>query len=439
MIVRTLTFWSLVLSALAAPLVPYQIPIEGTRGHRGKFLHVTDIHIDPTYIPGSDPTFLCHRKNDNDTTLNVAGRFGALGKDCDSPVELVDAAFDFMKRNFSDEIDFVIYTGDTARHDRDAVKPRTEFDVLADHAAILNHLTKSFDTSKIRIFPTIGNNDVFNHDQMPYGEQPLTQNLTKLWEPLGLNLQEDEDFQIGGYYTREITPTLSIVSLNTMHLYKNNVLAADCNARKSAGTKMLKWFEKILKKARRDGRKIYVIGHVPPHNDEGHHAYHLACYNDYIYTLGTHYEVIAGQFFGHTNDDTIAFLHAHHPNKGPFHLETIIDKPPNVDLKTHKILHVISTAPSIIPFNNPAVRVYEYEKRGGRLVDYVQYWTDLNEDEQRGRVEFVEEYAASKAYGLKDLTTKSWIGLLKTLERNGTEMELAGQDDEAELGHLAAT
>ena len=107
------------------------------------------------------------------------------------------------------------------------------------------------------MFPTIGNNDVFNHDQMPYGKQPLTQNLTKLWEPLGLNLHNDLNFQTGGYYVREITPTLSIVSLNTMHFYKNNVLAADCNKRKSAGAKMLKWFEKILHRAKKDGRKVY--------------------------------------------------------------------------------------------------------------------------------------------------------------------------------------
>ena len=39
-------------------------------------------------------------------------------------------------------------------------------------------------------------------------------------------------------------------------------------------------------------------------------------------------------------------------------------------------------------------------------------------------IDSVSLAAASETYGLKDLTTKSWIEVIKRLERNGTEMEL---------------
>jgi hypothetical protein len=43
------------------------------------------------------------------------GLFGALGTDCDSPFPLVQTTFEFLQKQVQD-IDFIIYTGDTVRH-----------------------------------------------------------------------------------------------------------------------------------------------------------------------------------------------------------------------------------------------------------------------------------------------------------------------------------
>lgn len=51
-------------------------------------LILLDIHIDKYYLENSDPSALCHRKNE-DNSKNTAGHFGALGSQCDSPVSLV--------------------------------------------------------------------------------------------------------------------------------------------------------------------------------------------------------------------------------------------------------------------------------------------------------------------------------------------------------------
>ena len=43
------------------------------------------------------------------------GKYGALGSRCDSPTALIQATFDFLKKEVKD-IDFILYTGDTVRH-----------------------------------------------------------------------------------------------------------------------------------------------------------------------------------------------------------------------------------------------------------------------------------------------------------------------------------
>lgn len=70
--------------------------------------------MDPYYLIGSDPETLCHRNSGN-SSFDQVGTFGALGTLCDSPMSLVDATFEFLKKHVQD-IDFIIYTGDTVRH-----------------------------------------------------------------------------------------------------------------------------------------------------------------------------------------------------------------------------------------------------------------------------------------------------------------------------------
>lgn len=72
-----------------------------------------DIHIDPNYLEGADPDSFCHKHGKKRSS--ETGKYGALGTDCDSPEALVDATFNFLKESITD-IDFIIYTGDTARH-----------------------------------------------------------------------------------------------------------------------------------------------------------------------------------------------------------------------------------------------------------------------------------------------------------------------------------
>lgn len=107
--------------------------------------------MDPYYVEGADVSSFCHTKG-GDTEKGVAGRFGTLGTKCDSPIALVEAAFAFMKAKAPDA-DFVIYTGDSTRHNRDKAFVRTEEQMIDIQKTIVNYFSKSF--SKVVMSPSL--------------------------------------------------------------------------------------------------------------------------------------------------------------------------------------------------------------------------------------------------------------------------------------------
>lgn len=108
-----------------------------------------DIHFDPGYIYPSNPKKYCHRKS-HKNKKNTAGKFGALQTDCDSPYSLTNSTFEFLKTNFS-QVDFVIYTGDSCRHDRDPKRPLVEEEILFCHQTTVEWFTEYFDSKKVKI------------------------------------------------------------------------------------------------------------------------------------------------------------------------------------------------------------------------------------------------------------------------------------------------
>ncbi|RUP52291.1 hypothetical protein BC936DRAFT_148689 [Jimgerdemannia flammicorona] len=271
-----------------------------------KFLHVTDIHVDTTYLEGSDPKQLCHRVSDL-ASNNTTGVYGALGTDCDSPISLVESSFGFMRKHLQN-IDFIIYTGtsnlwkslscthyrieipatdividftivqaiqpvigqmeqilivaltNNVRYsqDRDVVVLRTSTDVLSDHKMIVDYFHKNFDMKHIKFIPTLGNNDVYLHDQIAFGPQSLLTNLTKLWAPFNLDL--GETFANSGYFTQDILPgKLQVISMNTVYFYSKNLLVSDCDEAGSAGDVQLQWIWANLQKARHSRYNVYLM------------------------------------------------------------------------------------------------------------------------------------------------------------------------------------
>ena len=84
-----------------------------------KFIHISDIHFDPLYLPHSNNSEVCHRGTGH------AGKYGTIveylnaSDGCDSPKNLLDLTFTFINKNLTNNVNFIIWTGDNSRHDFD--------------------------------------------------------------------------------------------------------------------------------------------------------------------------------------------------------------------------------------------------------------------------------------------------------------------------------
>ena len=80
----------------------------------GRFLHITDFHIDHHYQKVVISTKFV-------TGEGKASKYGDAILGCDSPPILVEETFKWITENLIDKIDFIVYTGDSARHDNDKI------------------------------------------------------------------------------------------------------------------------------------------------------------------------------------------------------------------------------------------------------------------------------------------------------------------------------
>lgn len=78
------------------------------------------------------------------------------GSDCDTPLNLVNATFDWFSTHLRDEIDFVVWTGDNARHDIDSGLPRSLPEIFESNRHIATRMREVF--GDIPVVASIGNN-----------------------------------------------------------------------------------------------------------------------------------------------------------------------------------------------------------------------------------------------------------------------------------------
>ncbi|ORX46710.1 hypothetical protein DM01DRAFT_1327449, partial [Hesseltinella vesiculosa] len=382
----------------------------------GKFLHITDIHLDTHYLAGSDPNELCHRKTKS--SKNTAGKFGTLSSQCDSPVSLVEASFGFMKSNIAD-VDFILYTGDTARHDRDNKLARTSKDVVQDHKQVIQYFQNTYDLTKVKLIPTIGNNDMFDHNTLTENDS-MYGTLEEIWAPLGLNLTND--WRKGGYFVQNINDKLRVINTNSMFFFNKNDNVDDCVSG-SPGQIQMQWIQQQLTAARNAKAQVYIIGHVPPNDDDGSLLFKNECHSQYLNLLGQFGDVVSGHFTGHTNDDVLTAVV---PNG-----KSVIAMPDESPKSLSQVSTVLFNAPSIIPVNNPAIRVYNYETSAnakgsayGSILDWTQYYADLEKANAAGKLNYELEYVASQLFSVKNFNDVGVKQAFSNLNTNSTARQL---------------
>ncbi|KAL9107724.1 MAG: hypothetical protein Q9227_007439 [Pyrenula ochraceoflavens] len=280
-----------------------------TRKLQGRFLHISDIHPDPFYKSHSDPEDACHHGK------GAAGFYGAEDTDCDSPIALVNATFQWIEDNLKDKIDFVIWTGDSARHDNDERRPRTEKQVAQLNEFIVEKFVEVLGKPDnigdgdptndflVPIVPTFGNNDILPHNIFKIGPNRWTRRYLKIWDKFIPEAQR-HSFERGGWFFTEVIPNkLAVFSLNTLFFFDSNAAVAGCNSKSEPGYEHMEWLRIQLQLLRKRGMKAIITGHVPPARTASKQSWDESCWQKYTLWMKQYRDVVVGGAYGHMNID----------------------------------------------------------------------------------------------------------------------------------------
>ena len=241
--------------------------------------------------------------------------FGAETTDCDSPTSLINATFKWINDNLKDELDFVIWTGDSARHDSDEEIPRTREQVLELNELLVDKFVEVFgkedninDTDPandftIPIIPSFGNNDIMPHNIFRPGPNDWTGRYAKVWEKF-IPEEQRHGFQRGGWFSVEVIPKqLTVFSLNTLYFFDSNTAVDGCYQKSEPGYEQMEWLRIQLHFLRERGMKAILTGHVPPARTENKFSWDETCWQKYTLWLRQYRDVVVGSVYGHMNID----------------------------------------------------------------------------------------------------------------------------------------
>ncbi|GFT84891.1 acid sphingomyelinase-like phosphodiesterase 3b [Nephila pilipes] len=298
----------------------------------GYFWHITDIHLDRNYSRNGNAKNGCHKKIEDIFAFNFTDN-GVYGNfQCDTPEFLFNTTIQNMK-DLHSRPDFIVWTGDNMPHSKngfDMDTVYTEVGVITDLliATMFYYLIK----------------------------------FTSLQ---------------GGFYSTLVSPGLRVIALNTiLWLSENNE-----NVRVKDPEEQFQWLETVLSNSIVNQEKVYITGHIPPGfyprttpKQKGIPMYHQH-FVEHFQSIANNYSyVIIGQFYGH------------------FHLDMF----QIFEYKTGTSKGSAFIAPPVSPWHddqssyslpvNPSVRLVRYFTESGGLLDYTQYYLDLDTANCRQKV-----------------------------------------------------
>lgn len=242
-------------------------------------------------------------------------------------------------------IDYIIWTGDTARHDIDATHPRNAGEIFDYNRWVLSLVEKRF--PGIPIVPNLGNNDIIPHNIMFPGPNLMTTSYADIWKD-HIPSQQYETFRQGGYYAKEVIEgDLAVISMNTLYWFNSNAAVRGCKGKNDPGSIHLRWLERTLSSYRNRSMQVQLIGHVPPISNNLFEN----CYDKYTDLTLRYQDTIVGQHFGHMNID------AWYLQKDP---DARRSRSRSVSEELADQYLPIYTAPSIVPTYLPSIRVWSY-------------------------------------------------------------------------------
>ena len=359
------------------------------------FLHLTDMHLDLEYSVGSPTQCIlgstglggCHQYDIPNHDSNISGKWG--DKNCDLPITLLNETLKWINDNLSN-FDFVIYGGDTIGHHDLSQSPSKNLATLKITSQLFSNYFKD-----LPFIVNQGNHDTFPIDQTPpftgnNMRKAIISNLTNL-----ISIDQQLSFINHGFYLKKISPTLTIISINSID-YDSRNLFRKWTLKNSVQDI---WLNKTLSDIRTRGEQVYLLGHIFPTAEEATDIYNKWLL-EYLYNYR---DVIKASFFGHSHNDQFKI-----------YLPKRFD-----NLATNSITIPMLVTPSFMPDKrDPCFRQYFYHKTNNVLVDYRQYCVDLDKTNNENKLIVYLDYQFSHQYNLSNITGESYNHLLNRFKNS---------------------
>lgn len=311
----------------------------------GKFFIVSDIHLDLWYSPKNNYTTLCHNPNENQTESNSNQSDNNFYQFyCDTSYSLFVSVLEKMQQ-VDENPEFILITGDLVAHSIMKMNIDGKFDKEKNKERVhetLNNLTITFKNyfPDTQIIPVLGNNDAYDHYDMPTGyfKYEYLNFVYTLWKT-----QEDipQSFLTDGYYSIKTKSNYTIICLNTVLFSSRQKI------------KLRSWIQLIWLKSQLElNENIFIAFHIPPGfslYSGGSQSWHDAFVNNFKDIIEKYSSKILGIFGGHYHNSYFALISG----------------------------KAIMINPSVSPLfgNNPGFRYFEWDKKD--FVDFALNFYDL--------------------------------------------------------------
>ncbi|MFL6245360.1 MAG: metallophosphoesterase [Thermoanaerobaculia bacterium] len=324
-----------------------------------KFLSVSDIHFNPFADPAIVTKLEAADASQWGAILasSTVTAFSTYGSDLNDP--LFRSAVDEMRKQLPSPA-FVLISGDFLAHGFEKSyqqyatdKSQTAYTafVKKTNAYVASMLREAYPGA--RIYPTLGNNDSDCGDYAVAPDGAFLKDFRDVWSPIVASRSFDRRFPTGGYYHADV-PSLNnvrIIALNA-NFFSTNYKNPCGTPGPDAGVRELQWLDAELDLARSEGRKVWLLLHIPPGMD----VYDTLEYGgtcptlkagtfwkdeyaqQYLRITAAHRSTILGSFAGHTHQDEFR-------------------------IATGDFIHI---TPSVSPIfgNNPAFEIVDVDRNG---------------------------------------------------------------------------
>uniref|UniRef100_A0A336MKI9 CSON003052 protein n=1 Tax=Culicoides sonorensis TaxID=179676 RepID=A0A336MKI9_CULSO len=281
------------------PKIQQQHTSEETHEKTYHVLHLTDIHFDPRYSPGSnalceEPT--CCRSGEPESEEEAAGFYGDY-RNCDVPWHTIVRTMQHLNETHKD-IDWIYFTGDVVDH---GIWETSIDDNIIIMEKIYQLLQETF--PNIPIYPILGNHEthpvnVFapkNISEEELSSRWLYDFISVAWSPW-LPSNALTTVKEGGYYSTLIRPKLRVIALNNNDCYVYNWWTFYST---ESQTSQLQWLHDTLLAAENRNESVHILTHIYP----GEGSCFKVWAREYKRIIERFSHLIKAQFYGHTHYD----------------------------------------------------------------------------------------------------------------------------------------